>query len=582
MQLFAHAVLVTGLQVSLFVLVPLWALASWRVQHRADNWNLALIAGLASAALLGRVCNGSGIGVGLVLGIWLAGWIALGLVARRRKTAAPDVARLDWLLLAVLLLAWLVRTIHPLQTWALGQSDAYSHLGFLRDVLSQGRLSNAEYPPAYAWVLAFPTWLLHGQPYWVARFGGAFFGVGLVLCTYVLMFRLKGRAAGLAAATLVAGCPLFFLLQKTGVGCFANQLGLILIPAALWAYSAGRRGLLTVVLAALAVSVPMMLLHVLILLGLLILSERSGWRDRLLLLGVLVFAFVLASAVVLRLPADRGAVIVSMLTGQDGVVTGEGGRFVLLKALLSDFVSIKRAGFGSLLLNGAAGLLGAAFVAAFVHGVFRRATVWRVLGAWGCLTCLNVVFGILQFSNYQREGWSLLIAVACVGGLCFELIWIRLTGRPRKIVMIAALSLVSLGGLILPPSHRITAGASESDVVKFLLTLDSSVTVVKPVVSIYSSGQGAVIRTLHQRTITDVRNIRKANGHAIYLRQKVVDLPELSPVMRILQPDLTGANERARVKLEEANRDLEEQLSGFEISVTEVSPHLDVWRISVR
>ncbi len=40
----------------------------------------------------------------------------------------------------------------------------------------------------------------------------------------------------------MAGCPAFVLLQKTGVGCFANQLGSFLIPAALWAYASVAAG----------------------------------------------------------------------------------------------------------------------------------------------------------------------------------------------------------------------------------------------------------------------------------------------------------------------------------------------------
>ena len=214
---------VTGIQMLLYLLLPAWTLVRFRWRDAGEVLFAALVAGLASAALWGRVCNGSGIGMAPATAIWIGAWIGAGAWVRWKKRAAEPL-RWDGVLAAILLLAWAVRMLHPLQTWALGQSDAYSHLGFLRDVLENGQVGNGDYPPAYSWVLAFPAWLLHGHPYWMARFGGAFFGAGLALGAYALLAQIRGRAAGLAAAALVAGCPVFVLLQKTGVGCFANQL----------------------------------------------------------------------------------------------------------------------------------------------------------------------------------------------------------------------------------------------------------------------------------------------------------------------------------------------------------------------
>jgi len=353
-----YALQATASQVLLYLLVPAWALArmSWR---DVGEWLFAsLVAGVTSAAVLGWVCNETGIGVSLALGLWLTTWICGGLAARF-KFGEVLVPPLDWVLLAVLVLAWVVRMIHPLQTWALGQSDAYSHLGFLRDVLERGQVGNGDYPPAYSWVMAFPACLMHGHPYWMSRFGGAFFGMGMTLGVYVFLSQLKNRATGISAAALLAGCPVFWMLQKTGVGSFANQMGLLLIPAVLWAYASGRRGWLVLTLAALALSVPMMLLHLLILLTLLILSEREN-GIRLVLLATMLLVFMLALGLAMRIPADRGMVVASMLTGQYGLADEANvhwGR--VLQTLALDFFSFKRMGFDSWLLN--AGVLGMTF-----------------------------------------------------------------------------------------------------------------------------------------------------------------------------------------------------------------------------
>ena len=54
---------VTGIQVLLYVLVPAWTLARFRWRAAGEVLFAALVAGLASAALWGRACDGSGIGI---------------------------------------------------------------------------------------------------------------------------------------------------------------------------------------------------------------------------------------------------------------------------------------------------------------------------------------------------------------------------------------------------------------------------------------------------------------------------------------------------------------------------------------
>ncbi|MEI7436717.1 MAG: hypothetical protein WCL16_07930, partial [bacterium] len=453
-------------------------------------------------------------------------------------------------------------------------------LGFLRNVLEQGRVCNGDYPPAYAWVMAFPAWLLHGNPYWVARFGGAFFGVGLVLGIHVLLTQVKGRTAGLAAAVLVAGCPLFWLLQKTGVGSFANQLGLLLIPAVLWAYVSGRRFWLAATLAALAVAVPMMLLHALILLALLIQLTRSEGRRRMVLLAMLALAFVLALGIAFRLPPARGMVIASMLTGNYQLTEVNcPGWGAVMRVLVVDFISLKRIGYGSWMLNGTALAVTALFATMLAFGWRRRDSAWLMIGAWGLLASANLHLGLFQFTNYQREGWSLLIAMACMGGLIFDVLWRWRIGRSWRGVLGTGIALASAAGLLLPPAHNIPAGPAESDVVRFLLTLDPSATVLARNMSGFASGQGDVIRVLHPRTVSEMSGISSARGPVYFLRDYPRTSPQVSPVMRILQPALTEENEKALMRGEEDNRRLEAQLSGCEVRVTKVSPYLDVWQV---
>ena len=85
--------------------------------------------------------------------------------------------------------------------------------------------------------------------------------------------------------------------------------------------------------------------------------------------------------------------------------------------MIIDFISIKRWGFGNVLLDMIGCLSLAVFIVIFYHGVKKRKTALTIMGVWGMLTSIQSLIGILQFSAYQREGWSLLIIIACVSGI---------------------------------------------------------------------------------------------------------------------------------------------------------------------
>ena len=597
--------LVFGLQVGLYVVLPAWALRRYRWDSKGEWLFGSVLAGLATAALLGRVCNGSGIGVSTAFAVWLVGWVVFGSRLRcrrgissggssgeqgekdtRSRRGVPRTQLRDqnkwsnWWLLGVLALAWVVRIVHPLQTWALGQSDAYSHLGFLMDVLEHGKVGNPEYPSAYAWVMAFPAWLSRIHPYWMARFGGAFFGVILSLGVYVLTTRWRGRVAGLAAAALVAGCPVFFLLQKTGVDSFANQLGLVFVVAAIWFFSERRFGWLILTLLALGVSVPMMLIHVLILLTLMILSEKwtlrryIGFALMFLALGcglLLIFA---------RMPPTRGAVIAGMLIGDGMVLQGmDIGWGAIISALLRDFLHLKRVGYGIIVIDIAAIGVALAFALTLLIGVYRKNRCLRYLGLWGVLTSANVHLGWLQFTDYQREGWSYLLALASLLGICFGWLLNSIDALWSRRVNVTSIILASMAGVFLPPSHSILAGESESDVVRFVLGLEPDVTVLTRKTSDFAGGQGDVVRTLHKHTIHSMEEMGDVVGDILFLRDYPAKEPNLPLAMRLLQPSRMDEMRRYGVASETRTLELAEQLRDKCESIKAISSYLEVWHV---
>lgn len=556
-----HLAAVGTVQLLLLAVLPAWALARRPRRDAGEAWFAAAVAGVASAALLGGVCNGR-ILPGVALGIWFAGWGGAGLVLRRKAPPAPS--RPDACLAAILVLAWLVRSLHPLQTWALDQSDAYSHLGFLQDVLARGKLANATYPPGYAWVQALSAWPLPMHPYWTARFGGAFFGTCLAVGTYAWVAEAKGRAAGLATALLVAGCPVFWLIQKTGVGCFANQAGLLLVVASLWAFSTQNHGFLLLSLGALAVTVPMMLLHVLLLLGLWTLSEPVPNRVRFRRLGLLGLAgAALPTLVATWMSASHGMVVATMLTGQFGLAaTSDTAWTDVWRLLAGDFLAVKRWGYGSGFPNAAALASTALFVLAWAGGRRRRDVAWTRVGLWGLLTALNTHLGLFQFSEYQREGWSHLLALACLGGLFFDVAWQWLEGSPGQRALAWAWGVAGVAGLVFFPAHLPLQGPAESDWVRTLLELDPATTVLVRRTSEFPGGQGDLTGTLHPRTVHDAQEALRAQGPAVFLRDRPGDTGHVTWTMRGLQPQLARVRAAQMRKASLDNDRLEAALTG--------------------
>ena len=481
-----------------YALVPWLALKPWLAREAwSTQVGVAVLAGTTSQAILG-----------FLWGLWirqparwegmiyLGLWLVMALVVRRGNYAAMNRAGEKMtpvetgLFIGLLLLGMVIRLIHPLRTWALGQSDAYSHLAMFRDVVEQGALGNVAYPPGYAWILSMPMAVFHVDPYFAARFGGAFLGVALLLAVFALLSDgCRDRQAGMAGVLLVAAFPGLALLQKTGVGAFANQAGLFFLPMIFWgvllAFQKGRRAMGVAVLmsslAGLLATVPMMLMHVglaLILfwlcMGRKVCASAWPWIRRFTWAGIALL--VVGLTLVVQVASHRLAVTAVMLTTADETVAahvkpGAMDGLTALGWLARDFVSLKHVGMGNGWVNGVLAILFGLFVALILVGMKNRKLGWGLVGIWGGLAAAQTATGLLQFTAYQREGWSLLLAMGCLGGLVVSWLWAAWPRWRWGIV----LGMILFAGISLwrPPTHVLTTSTAEETLVRMARMLQS-------------------------------------------------------------------------------------------------------------
>ncbi|MCI5221089.1 MAG: hypothetical protein D3924_00030 [Candidatus Electrothrix sp. AR4] len=452
-------------------------------------------------------------------GLW--GLISLVLYINRRSSLLSwqvIFSKRSYLSLIFLLAsAFVVRSIHPLQTAALGQSDAYTHLQYLHEIVDQGRLFNVVYPSGYHWILALPVCVFGLDPYWVVRFCGAFFGTALVLAIYVFLSRLFDRRSALFGSFCAACFPGMILLMKTGVGAFANQLGLFLVPCILYLYNqlvqrverqVGWRVLFSVVCLGLAASVPMMLLHVFILFVIerfaTLLRRRGSWLRQTALLLLLclpavfliVFHFSQAGSgqrfktaevlmeyggeekattekIVTRMRRATGGNLAKNLRKngvQDNAAQVEFVEIIVTSPyfhLLVDFFTIKRFGFSNLYIDLMGWSLLVLYLLCLGFALYQGGVSLMLLGIWGVLTTVQASTGFLQLSSYQREGWSLLIATCCLSGVLSGKFY-ALTGKYQVVrfsvvALMIALFCWTLGH---PPGHPVIQSSAEDVLVQ--------------------------------------------------------------------------------------------------------------------
>ena len=507
-----HAVVVMLSQVVILILPPY--ITAVRLNPRSawpETLLYAACLGLCSQGVLGLlwdhfVGRAPLMEAAAFLGLW-AILSAVSILFRSSTEASRDAAlmtgRETILLCFILGAAVVLRMLHPLQHWALGQSDAYSHLQFIQNVVAGGFIKNRMYPPGHAWIMALPAMLFNLDPYLMARYGGAFFGALLTLAVYVLL-KCSGssQASSLMGAYLAGLFPALNLLHKTAVGVFANQLGLALIPAVFYFYLQWRQGDfrrgsmamgLTLSLALCAAATPMLLLHLFIILGAermiaLVLDKGGAWRGIVRLglaimpaLAILVIHVAQAGqsstqdtlAVLAQNPvpsSNTADAAPAMIERQkSGLPSG-------LAAAMTDYFSIKRYGYHQPVFDVPHGILLIGFAGCLILGAVKRMPFLVILGLWGGLTALQSFTGILQFSKYQREGWSLLIAVTVMGGLAggifYEMVkahrWLR-TG------FISGLSVCGVWAFFNPPAHVLFSTAAEDDLVRWIKIISARI-----------------------------------------------------------------------------------------------------------
>lgn len=502
-----------------YILPPL--LVVRRLQPGADGMKQAVTAaglGLSLQALLGFFWNHlEARRPALEACAYFLLWLIASLIASGRRPlsampAAPAPCGLRvkgstiWLAL-ILIAAVALRNIDSLTHTALGQSDAYTHLQFLRDVILRGEIRNIVYPPGYSWVLAMPVMTFHLDAYLTARYGGVFFGLLMVAALYVLG-RRHSQTAGLLAASLASFCPLFYPLIKTGIGAFANQLGLLLLPLCLLAYLERERhdfpGFFTVLLLGLTASVPLFMftLALIIVVHRLICfpyaadrvrssspvspaHDRADWwkRTRLLLLP-----FLLSTALACYHFLSPGPLhVTTTATLVTGIETPRRASFsagiaqhpilTRLKTntagkMMVDLLTLKRMGMGSTAANLAALVLALLFSSLLIAGYRasragppddRHGPILQLVGGWGLLNTVQAATGLLEFSMYQRSGWPLLQSSALAGGILLAYLWSRDdSARVIRPLTLAGVAIMLVSAFFIPPHHRyITSGAED-------------------------------------------------------------------------------------------------------------------------
>lgn len=529
MELIFQSILVLASLASTLILPPLFTAWTWRTDDR--RWTVVLnawILGCASQGLLGLFWNWKVQGYPAIeAAVYYGFWLAASWLAARTSGTKPVVMQRGgsegkWFC-AILMAGLCVRWVHPLGHAALGQSDAYSHLQFIRQVAADGMIHNQIYPPAYSWIMALPVLTFGVDPYDLARFGGAFWGVGLI-GALVALARSEGKPwTGLMTGALVAVCPAWMPLMKTGVGAYANQAGLFLVPLVLLSYlRLGRRGsvvFLLILSAALVAAVPMMWISLVPVLAVDRLwagaSGESSWRKRT---GCVAVALIPALCLLLwqssRMQGLHRDVTVAIVTAGESLHSSPAGSAEsrnhapsAATVMLKNFLSIKRIGYGDVRMNAAGVGLGVLFGVVLYLGVRRKNSGWRLMGIWGLITSIQAGTGFLQFSGYQREGWALLMATAWLGGTVGGVLLDRWKERKELRGVVAGVFAVCfLWTVFHPPGHAASFSTVEDELIDVVRSVvlhgknDRPLTIVARPFTGFHGNQGDLIEATAGRS----------------------------------------------------------------------------------
>jgi hypothetical protein len=372
----------------------------------------------------------------------------------------------------ILILAILVRLPGLLLEPALGQTDAYTHLQFLQDMAQHGVLRHPNYPVGFYYFSAIPVRFFHWGPYLVARYGGIVYGLGFVLSSHHLLLKISDEKCALWGGYFLAGFPAFYWLQKTSLGLYPIQLGLLLLPLLLltwWqALSGSRLALFHFALTSLflGVSTPMMLLdllpflmgHVLWCLVRRKLPSQAIWSFMIAAVGILVgvtFLFVRGGE-----SAFRGTL--GILAGRD---YSQASALAAFWDALRIYVLPKRFLPSSPLVAFCA-ISAGIFVFIFSFWLRHRNSILAWLGTWTFFCWLQTVFACFQFPGYFRAGWPFLLGFVFLGAAWMREVHPLLPRGIRRLSLIIVFA-SPLGYIWFYPRLSPHLSPCESDLVTF-------------------------------------------------------------------------------------------------------------------
>lgn len=419
-----------------------------------EAWWLSAVLAAAVQALLGTLWSGLHLPApDLEPLIWLGISTGLCIGLRNIRISFHRIAQPGWVWV-LMLITVLVRLIPAAVDAGLGQSDAYAHLQFGQDLLATGSITNPIYPPAHAWVHTLPARGMGLEPYLLYRFGGAAPALGMILALFFACRRGAGERVAVCAGLLAAACPLFLPLIKTGVGVFANQLGLLFAASLLW--SIYRHSWISLLLAmGLAVSVPLMAPDLALPLLLLALLQKR-YRLAGILVATGVTGILLVAGRILSRPPEHLTESLKLLAGSEGSVTiAETIKAFVLPGPVPFPVAIQVA---------------VAFMAVTAMSLFllRRRLTYRsaaLLPLLAATAGLQTATGIFQFPAYQRAGWLFFLGLAGVGGLVIRDVsrQLRLTSFVYPLLLLSGLGL-----FLLPPVHPPQLSHAEDELIRLL------------------------------------------------------------------------------------------------------------------
>jgi hypothetical protein len=443
-------------------------------------------------------------------------WICLGNHRRSFARNIPLMDRCGMWVLGLVLLSMGLRLYDPVRHAALGQSDAYVHLEYLKAILAKGRLP-ASYPAGFHWTVALPVRIFGWDPYEMARFGGAAWGGMLSLGLYVVGSSLRGRKMdGLLAMIIGTFVPQWYVLTKTGIGMFANQAGLVYLLACWDAIFSQRYWRLGFFSLALMVTVPMMFLHMIPFLFLIAWFYTGKFPNRMRLGMFAGFAALGAVFLVLLYTWMPGNPDMLKMVNQiilhgmhlPGYPQSMPSQLHPLIQLVIDYLAIKRVGMAipALFLAGLIFFLG--HIGALIYGIKKRSVKLALFWAWGSLAGWATLTGSTDFTAYQRSGWEFLMTTAIGLGWLGGVISDRLTSKiPCEKMICAGAAVLVAWAFLHPPGHQYPGGQEEEEWIQFTRWFTLKPREAEATLGIPNLGNQSVLLITRASTTNPIRSV---------------------------------------------------------------------------